>query len=146
MWYHVIGYTFSVSKFFWIISARVLKNSIDTKKNVINGRITMHIPLYILIYPMIDKAHSYVSTIRRFSFHHFFPYFWIRVSKISTISTIRIKIEPSISNDMWPRVFISEFGSKFPCFLVKYLAYILYLLVCGNFLLTLNTVKFWNPL
>ena len=51
-------------------------------------------------------------------------YFKISVSQIPQISTIRKKLELSISNDMWPHVFRYEVGSYFLYFLVTYLAYI----------------------
>ena len=73
-----------------------------------------------------------------------FLYFWINISQISQISTVQKKIDLSILNDMWPHVFRSEVGSCFLYFLVTYLSYIWFLLVCGNFPLTLNTGRCWK--
>ena len=72
---------------------------------------------------------------------------------ISTFKSIYLKylqwgprFEPSISNNMWPHVFRSEFWSHFPDFLVAYSAYNFFLLVYGNFTLTLKMWMCWNPL
>ena len=56
------------------------------------------------------------------------------------------KFEISIQNDIWLHVFRSEVGLYIFIFLITYLVYSLFLIVCGNFPLTLNTGMCWNLL
>ena len=68
VWYSVFVIVFSMSKFPWIRSSRVLENVIDTKKCHWYC-ITVGIPLYIIVYPMTDKSRPHVSSTRSILFH-----------------------------------------------------------------------------
>ena len=72
---------------------------------------------------------------------------------LTELESIRIKylhywpkFKRTISNNMWPHVFISLFGLYVTCSLVAYLAYILFFLVCDNFTFTSKMLRCWNPL
>ena len=60
----IIGITFSAFEFSWISSALVIENVINVTEKWHWYFITMFIPLYLIIYPMIYKAHSRVSSTR----------------------------------------------------------------------------------
>ena len=108
---------------------------------------TTYITWYIIIFPMIDKVCSRVSSTRHFLFYTtVFLYVHIHMYQISQISVILTKLEPSTSEDMWPHVFRSEVRSYFSFFLVMYADYICLFLVFGNCSLTLKSGSCWNPL
>ena len=108
-------------------------------KNVTKGFIIAFITLYLNIYHVINKAWPRVSTTRQFYFtqKNCFLYYQIHISQIYTI---RMQIR---AYHMKRYVTICSY---FPCFFVTYLDYIIFLLVCGNFLPTSNTRRCWNSL
>ena len=138
MWSRIIDLAFNVSTFFWIRLAGVLKNIINMTK-FHKGFINAFIPLYLNIYHVINKAWPRVSTTRQFYFtqKNCFLYYQIHISQIYTI---RMQIR---AYHMKRYVTICSY---FPFFFVTYLAYIIFLLVCGNFLPTSNTRRCWNSL
>ena len=71
---------------------------------------------------------------------------WTHIRQISKYLQSGTKFEHSISNNTWPHIFRSEAGLYFTFFLVMYLDYILSLILCGNFPLTSNIGRCWNPL
>ena len=109
----------------------------------------MLITLYHIIYPVINKAHSQVSsTIWWFILNYSFYFFTFKSIYLKYLKYIksRPKFGPIISNNMWPNVFRSEVGLYVPCCSVTYFYYILFLIVCKRFPLTLKTFRCWNIL
>ena len=147
VWYSVFVIVFSMSKFPWIRSSRVLENVIDTKMPLI-----LYYCWHSLIYHCIPHDRQ-ITTTRVINKKYFisqvsfilFRFKSIYLKYIQYIQS-RKKFEPSISKDMWPHVFRSKVRSYFPCFLVTYLAYTFFLLIWDNFLFTLKTGRCWNPL
>ena len=70
---------------------------------------------------------------------------YLRYSDLKSLESER-KFELRISNEMWQHVLRSGVGSYILHFLGTYLVYILFLLVCSNYLITLKNRRCRNLL
>ena len=144
MWSHVIGLAISVYTFSWMRSDHVLENVIDTIK--IASRLYYYI--HSLVYHYISYYQQITLTcvnnktvfILQYSF---FLYVWIHTYQISTVrrKIIAQHLKRYVTTFSYPK---SDHNFHF-CF-DTYLAYILFIILCSNFPLTLKTGMCWNLL
>ena len=111
----VIMIAFNVSTFSWIRLSRMLKNVIDTKlfslKVVLLTSFT-----YIWISTPRPTKHAHACQQQGVFFKQYSFVFFTCKSIYLKYPQCGQKIEPIISNNMWPHVLIYEVGSYFPCF------------------------------
>ena len=118
------------------------------EKTVIDGHFTTYIFSYLNIYIWLKNTACVYQQQEGFILHDSFAflYFWINISKIYIISTIRTKIWAYYLKQFVTTCFQIQVRIILFLFLVTYLAFILFLLVCGNFSLTLKTGRCRNLL
>ena len=106
MLFCIIGLTFSVSTFSLIRSAHVLKNFVNTIKNVIDIVLLSSFPYISLSTPWSKNIIVYVIKKTVFILQDRFVLFKFKSIYIKYIQFLpfRPKFEPSISNNMWPHV------------------------------------------
>ena len=123
IWSRVISLTISISMFYWINSAHVLKNVTNTTKISLKVVLLLpftNIPIYLPWYT--KQPHAFHKQILFYTVVFFFTQESIYLKYLKSLQSGR-KVKPSILNDMWPHVFSSEVGSYFPCFLVTQFAH-----------------------
>ena len=136
MWSHILGLTFSESMFSLISLAFVLKNVIKMTEKWHWYCVTMFIPFYIFIYPVIYKARLCVSSTRRF-FFYMADLFYLRSSTyISNVYNPDQNLIPTSQKICDHMVSDLKLDYTFRFFFVIYLDCILFLVSCGIFQLT----------
>ena len=101
--------------------------------------------LLIFKYLSCDRQIMLAINVTKFSFRVFSTFESIFLKYLKYLQSW-FKFKIIISNNMWANIFRSEFGSFIFVFLVMYLAYILFLLLCHNIPPTLRTERCYNLL
>ena len=129
--------------FFYIRSARMLKNSINTTTKIL----ILYYYVYCLIshYLPCDIKITLTHVINKMVLFYRTLLFYLR-STISNIYNLHQNLSLAYQTICDHMFLDPKSDHNFHVFLVTYFAYRYFLLVCGNFLLTSNEGSCWNPL
>ena len=145
MWYHVICLTISISRFYWMSLARVLKHSIDMTKMSSTVVVIRSFHNISISTQWSSNNDNVCQKQDGFYFKwHFFINFWIHISQISQIYTPLAEIQ----SQHLKRYVTTCFHIQSRIILSISLGYVhaFFFLVCGNCPLSLKMGMCWNIL